>query len=347
MPNGSTPAPRERGWIRVILALAALLLIPHIPGGPSTLPVVDTLVLLVPALAACCVVGWWAGGSLWLALIWSTLAAAILILPPPAGVDSAYYALARGWGVIVAAAFGVVCLVGPRQPFTTRALMGLGLAIVLSLGVILVGRLDLGSPERVFAAQFTARNSAAVDEMEKDASQVAQSFPNLSGMAHEVASRQAEIQQTLSEHAAPLYPAALALEALAALALAWALFHRLSRVRIGAPLAPLKQFTFGDQLVWALVAGIALILVPSRAAVAAVGTSVLIFFGTLYALRGYGIYAWFISRRVAVTSMAVAVAAFPLSLVTVPWAVGLGVSDTWIDWRRRLKHSLSGGSDRS
>src|SRR6185437_10692510 len=122
---------------------------------------------------------------------------------------------------------------------------------------------------------------------------------------------------------------------------------RLSRVRIGAPLAPLKLFTFGDQLVWALVAGIALILVPTRDALAAIGTSVLIFFGTLYALRGYGIYAWFISRRVAVTSVAVAVAAFPLSLVTVPWAVGLGVSDTWIDWRRRLKHSLTSGSDRS
>jgi hypothetical protein len=347
MPNGTTPAPRERGWIRVILALAALLLIPHVPGGPSTLPIVDTLVLLVPALAACCLVGWWAGGSLWLALIWSTLAAAILILPPPTGVDDAYYALARGWGVIVAAAFGVVCLVGSRQPFITRALMGLGLAIVLSLGVVGVARLKLDGAQRVFAAQFAARNSAAVDEMEKDASQVAESFPNLSGMAREVATRQADVQDMLSQYAAPLYPAVLALEALAALALAWALFHRLSRVRIGAPLAPLKLFTFGHQFVWALVAGIALILVPSRDALAAIGKSVLIFFGTLYALRGYGIYAWFISRRVAVTSVAVAVAAFPVSLVTVPWAVGLGVSDTWIDWRRRLKHSLTDGADRS
>src|SRR6185437_4823827 len=222
MSNGSTPTPRERGWVRVILALAALLLIPHIPGGPSTLPVVDTLVLLVPALAACCVVGWWAGGSFWLALIWSMLAAA---------------------------AFGVVCLVGRRQPFMTRALMGIGLAVVLSLGVVGVGRLDFGAAERVFAAQFAARNSAAVDEMEKDASQVAESFPTLSGMAHEVAARQADVQDTLSEYAARLYPATLALEALAALALAWALFHRLSRVRIGAPLAPLKLFTFGDQLV--------------------------------------------------------------------------------------------------
>ena len=36
-----------------------------------------------------------------------------------------------------------------------------------------------------------------------------------------------------------------------------------------------------------------------------------------------------------------------LAAAVVLHAVGLGVSDTWIDWRRRLKHSLSGGSDRS
>ncbi|HXE60051.1 MAG TPA: hypothetical protein VN607_05070 [Gemmatimonadaceae bacterium] len=346
MPNGTTPAPRERGWWRIILALAALLLVPHIPGGPSTLPVVDTLVLLVPALAACCVVGWWAGGSMWLALIWTALATAIIVLPPPAGVDDSYYALARGWGVLVAAAFGVVCVVGYTQPFISRALSGLGLATLLSLGVIATGRLAPDGAQRVFASQFAERNTAATEELQQDASSVAQSFPSLAAMARDVASRQADVETRLSHYAAPLYPASLALEALAALALAWALFHRLSRVRIGAPLSPLKLFTFGDQLVWALVAGIALILVPSRDALAAVGTSVLIFFGTLYALRGYGIYAWFISRRVAVTSVAVAVAAFPLSLVTVPWAVGLGVSDTWIDWRRRIKHSLTGGRDR-
>lgn len=346
MPNSTAAAPRERGWWRIILALAALLLIPHIPFGPSTLPVVDTLVLLVPALAACCVAGWWAGGSLWLALIWSALAAAIIVLPPPAGVDDAYYALARGWGVLVAAAFGVVCVVGRTQPFISRALSGLGLATLLSLGVIVTGRLEPDGAQRVFAVQFAQRNTAAVEELQQDATQVAKSFPNLSAMARDVASRQSELQSTLSKYAAPLYPASLALEALAALALAWALFHRLSRVRIGAPLSPLKQFTFGDQLVWALVAGIVMILVPSRDTLAAIGTSVLIFFGTLYALRGYGIYAWFISRRVAVTSVAVAVAAFPLSLVTVPWAVGLGVSDTWIDWRRRIKHSLTGGRNR-
>jgi len=62
MPDGPVPAPREQGWSRIVLALAAFLLLPHAPGLPSFLPVVDTLLLLLPALAACFVAGWMAGG---------------------------------------------------------------------------------------------------------------------------------------------------------------------------------------------------------------------------------------------------------------------------------------------
>ncbi|HEY7878716.1 MAG TPA: hypothetical protein VIC55_10845, partial [Gemmatimonadaceae bacterium] len=317
-------------------------LIPRVPGLSSLVPVVDTLVLLVPALAACCVVGWFAGGSPWMALTWSALAAAVLVLPAPPATNAPYYALARGWGAIVAGAFGIVCLVGRSQPFIHRVLSAIAAATLLSLGLAAFGRFDARSAQNVFAGEFDARNAAAVAEMRLDATVVQKSFPKLATMARDAATQQEAVQGTISRAAAPLFPASLALEALAACALAWALFHRLSRVRIGAPLAPLRQFTFGDQLVWALVAGIVMVIVPSLDALAAVGRNLLLFFGTLYALRGYGIYAWFVSRRAAVTSVAVAVAAFPLSLVTVPWAVGLGLSDTWFDWRRRVKSTLAG-----
>lgn len=342
MPNGTGPAPREQGWLRVVFALAAFLLIPHVPGLPSLVPVVDTLVLLVPALAACCVVAWSAGGSLWLALTWTGLAVAILVLPAPTSTNAAYYALARGWGAMVGGAFGIVCLVGRERPFSHCALSAIGVAALLSVGLAMVGQIDTARAERVFAGEFHSRNVAAVTEMRRNAATVETTFPKLAVMARQVATEQDSLQTTLSRYATPLFPATLALEALAACALAWALFHRLSRVRIGAPLAPLRQFTFGDQLVWALVAGIVMVIVPTLDAMAVVGRNLLLFFGTLYALRGYGIYAWFISRRAAIASVAVAVVAFPLSLATVPWAVGLGLSDTWFDWRRRVKTTLAG-----
>jgi hypothetical protein len=155
-------------------------------------------------------------------------------------------------------------------------------------------------------------------------------------MARQVASERLQLQDALSQSAAPLFPALLGLEALAACALAWALYHRLSRARIGAALAPLSRFAFSDQLVWALVAGITMIVLPTLAAVGPMGRNLTFFVGALYVLRGYGIYAWFVSRRIAAVSVFLAVAAFPLSLLTVPAALGIGLTDMWVDWRARL-----------
>jgi hypothetical protein len=336
MTSGTVPAPRGHGWWRVVAALAAFVLLPHVPGLPSVLPVVDTLVLLVPALAACCVVGWLEGGSLMLALLWSALAAWIFMLPTPPGDGAAYYDLARGWGLIMAGAFGVMCLTGRGRPFLPRALSALGLALLLSLVLIASGRLEPSGAQRVFTAEFDARNSAATMAMQESARIIGERLPSTAAVASEIVTQRIQLQQLLSRGAAPLFPAILALEGLMACALAWSVYHRISRVRIGETLAPLKRFAFGDQLVWALVVGITLLLLPTLSPLGTVGLNLLLFFGALYVLRGYGIFAWFVSRRVAVTSIGLAIVTFPLSLATLPAALGLGLSDTWLDWRSRV-----------
>lgn len=335
MSDGPVPAPREQGWIRIVLALAAFLLMPHAPGLPALVPVVDTLLLLLPAIAVCFVVGWWAGGSAVLAVIWVGLTAWLLLLPAPSGVSEAYYDLARAWGLLVAGCFGVVCVVGSGRAFMHRALSAIGSATLLSFLLIAISRLDLRGLERVFASEFAARNAASAAIMQESARIISDRAPQLAAMAAQVAAQRVEVQDTLARIAAPLYPALLALEGLAACALAWALYHRLSRARLGAALAPLARFAFGDQLIWALVVGLTLLLVPSLEALSAMGKNLIVFFGTLYVLRGYGIYAWFVSRRAGAASLVVAIAVFPLSLVTVPAALGLGLSDTWLDWRKR------------
>jgi hypothetical protein len=90
-------------------------------------------------------------------------------------------------------------------------------------------------------------------------------------------------------------------------------------------------------LIWALVAGIAMIVLPTLAGMGPMGRNLILFVGTLYILRGYGIYAWLVSRRTAGVSVFLAVAAFPLSLLTVFPALGLGVTDTWANWRERIR----------
>jgi hypothetical protein len=318
---------------------------PHLPGLPAFVPVVDTLILLTPVLAACFVVGWWAGGPLSLAIVWTALTAWLFTLAPPSGVGTAYYDLARAWGLVVAGAFGLVCIIGRQRSFLERSLSAIVVAALLSLLLLVFSGESPSQAENIFANEFTSRNAAAAVVMQESAKVIGKSAPRFAEMANEVAGERLQVQETLSRSAAPLFPALLALEALAACALAWALYHRLSRTRIGAALAPLSHFAFSDQLVWALVAGVTMIVLPTLAAVGPMGRNLTFFVGALYVLRGYGIYAWFISRRVAVVSVLIAVAAFPISLLTVPAALGLGLTDTWLDWRARLGVVRPGSGD--
>lgn len=336
MTHGPVPAPRERGWIRITLALAAFLLMPHLPGLPAFVPVVDTLVLLTPVLAACFVVGWWSGGPLSLAILWIALTAWLLSLAPPSGAGGAYYDLARAWGLVVTGAFGLVCIVGRQRSFLERSLSAIVVAAILALLLLVFTGRSPHEVEGIFAHEFESRNAAAAVVMQESAKLIGERAPKFAEMANQVAGERLQLQEALSNSSAPLFPALLGLEALAACALAWALYHRLSRARIGAALAPLSHFAFSDQLAWALVAGITMIVLPTLAAVGPMGRNLTVFVGALYVLRGYGIYAWFVSRRMAVVSVLLAVAAFPLSLLTVPAALGLGLTDTWADWRARL-----------
>jgi len=63
MSDALAAPPREQGWTRIVIALLAFLLLSHAPVVRAAAPVVDTLLLLVPALAACFIAGWRRGGS--------------------------------------------------------------------------------------------------------------------------------------------------------------------------------------------------------------------------------------------------------------------------------------------
>jgi hypothetical protein len=145
-----------------------------------------------------------------------------------------------------------------------------------------------------------------------------------------------------------LFPSLLALESLFALALSWALYHRLSRARLGAPLRPLREFRFNDQLVWGLIVGLTISFLPTLQAFHGVGRNMLVFFYALYALRGFGVLAWFLAPGaiLATLTLSFALLSFPTLppntrvagvklLLLAIFALGLG--DTWADWRRRAR----------
>jgi predicted membrane protein DUF2232 len=332
MSDALAAPPREQGWTRIVLALLAFLLLSHAPVVRAAAPVVDTLVLLVPALAACFIAGWRRGGSLALALAWAALAGFLLAVPSRPGSE-AYTDLARSWGVLVAGALGLVCILGWRRQFLGRALAAVGIAALIAIIGMAFATHAAGRIEEVFAREFQLRNSAAL-------AQWAQDFPGASfaPAARDWAAKYAiELQRASGTFAAPLYPALLALESLAACALAWGLYHRMSRARLGAALAPFRFFRFSDELIWALVAGMTITVLPALAAMRVVGANVVVFFGALYALRGFGVIAWFYPQPTLGSQLAASAAAVVLLPVSLPLAIGLGVTDTWIDWRRRVR----------
>jgi hypothetical protein len=340
MSDAAPPAPTERGWGKLLLALAAFLFLPHIPPLNVMLPVEDTLLLLLPAIAACCLVGWWAGGRLLLALVWVGLAVRVMTLPAaPGSIDN----IVRGWCLLLAGAFGLISLFGIQRPFLNRALTAVGLALGLVLLMTLRGPFTVGKTRSALQMEFAKRSTSTAAFFRNYARQ----NPDANKQMPQLAPMLDEFEQGLkatSEEAVRLAPSLVLLESLTALALAWTTYHRIARTRLGAPLGPLKDFRFNDQLVWGLIAGLAIVFVPGLDFMNGVGRNLLVFFGALYAIRGLGVLSWFMPPGAFATVLGLgfimlwwpvlnAVAFTLLALA----AFGLGLGDTWADWRRRAR----------
>ena len=309
------------------------MLLPLVPLLRVAIPIEQSLLLIVPALAVCALVGWWAGGRFVLVLSWTALAVWILVTRLPG--SPGFVAVAKGWALLVSATFGVVSIMSPRQTFFPRALSAIGLSFAVGLTLVLLAAKQPGSVERTVQMEYTRRVDAWLTDWEavsktNEWQQLTKDNPAMETLARESSDQ----LRKLPSITAQLYPAILALESLAVLALAWSLFHRVSRARIGPALAPLKEFRFNDQLVWGLVAGITAVAVPTLAAFRVAGLNLLVFFGALYALRGLGVLTWFFAPGRLMVALTIGLAIFMWPLLGV-FALGIGLGDTWLDWRSR------------
>lgn len=326
--------PEAPRWRSVLLALVGFLFLPVLPTAlRSVVPITETWMLLAAAVAMCAALGWWNGGGVWPAVAAIAFGLVAIAAPLP-GVAAGYATLVRGWTLLLAAAFGVASLLTPNQGFFPRALVAVGIATAAAFAVAIASPEGIGTVHDTMQAQFTRRTESTVAWLEGNSSspewrQMAERNPAMNRM---VATSEATLR-ALPARAASMVPAVLALESLAALVLAWALYHRLAGVPLGPPLGELRQFRFNDQLVWGLAVGATIALLPVFADGRMAGVNLLVFFGTLYLLRGVGVLSW-MARAKWVAVLLIVLTVFGFTIVGA-LALGVGVADTWMDWRSR------------
>ena len=335
MTEAATTERKRGSWRQLAFSLAAFLLLPLIPIVRSIVPIEQTLLLVVPAVAICSLLGWKLGGKAALAFIWLLLAVWMLVQHAgPAGTP--YDMMARGWVMLLVASFGAVSLWSAATPFFVRAMAAIGLAVGVAFGIALASPGGVDRVKHAVGDELTRRSGESIEALHQlAASPTWIGWSKKSPSLDEVAERSESQLRAVPEHAANLLPALLALESLAGLAIAWALYHRLSPVPVGPQLGPLKEFRFNDQLVWGLAVGATLCLLPSFVEGKNAGLNLLLFFGALYLARGLGVMAWM--SRGKVLFVVVILMAFLAPPILGVLAIALGLGDTWLDWRRRVR----------
>jgi hypothetical protein len=335
MADAATSDNRSQSWRPLVWGLAAFLLLPFVPLADVIFPVQQTLLLLVPALAVCSIIGWRSGSRAALALIWLGLAVWMLLQPagPP---GTAYDQMARAWAIVLAASFGLLSLLSSATPFFVRALASVAVTLAVAFTIALSSSSGIARFQHAGGEEFMRRTAVTLGRFQEkwDTEQ----WKNLTARAPLLQAADdwtVDIERELPKHTIPLIPALLALESVAALGLAWGVYHRLSRVRIGPALGPLTEFRFNDQLIWALAVGLTLSLLPAFSDGRNAGFNLLLFFGALHAVRGLGVLAWISKGRYVFIIVLSLIPQGVLLLGVLALALGLG--DTWLDLRRRAR----------
>lgn len=295
-------------WSTAIGLTVAVLFLSVLDGLTLVFLPLAILLVGVPAQRR---IGWVTAG----AVLW------ILALVLPAGPLSM---VSRGWGLVLGAMFLAVTLMRRDWSVMTRSLVATGGSLLLAVGGLVTsgnaGRLNATMREHFAAAteSFLAMQSRLPESAR---------LPDVEATA-----------RMMTEMRTAVFPSLLALQSIAALALAAWWVRRLGRSANEAfVLSRMRDFRFNDQLIWLLIGGLLLVLLPLGDGATRFAANVLVFMGALYVLRGLAVFAYLASGTRSVAAMVFGVVAiFLLYPIVFTAALFMGVGDTWLDVRGRL-----------
>ncbi len=302
------PAPQRptTGWaVTVVLALLAAALSVVNPALLIFVPLAFLLIAVPPRRS-------------WLVLLGLLLLAATFI----GQRSGTLWWFGRGWALILSAWFVVAVALLPQLTVTMRALIAVCGAAASAALLFLLNRRSWESVDWSVTQQL--RNGAAdlrafwAGRTRNDA----------------VASEMSRFLDRFAEWQAASYPALLALASLAALALAWWLWRRLV-AQDRRPLGALRDFRFSDHMVWLMVAGLMMVVLPFGAALTRTGANLLAFMAALYALRGFAVMLWLFGAPSILGGLFGAIVFLLLYPIVMTTTLLVGLTDTWLDLRTR------------
>jgi hypothetical protein len=254
---------------------------------------------------------------------------------PARGFDQ----LVRAWMVLLTASLAIVVASGRASGFMSTALTAVSGAFGAAFVLALITRLSWGKVVWMAEREYGAVASSLIQTV---AAVLPASATPAAGGPDLVTTFQTSLL-FIARVVSTLFPGLVLLQSFAALALAWALYHRLARHPQGEALGTLASFRFNDHLIWGVAGSLLVLVVPRLGWINALGGNLLVFFSGLYMVRGVAVLSAAAAAGVIGGPIAILAATF-LTLFLMPvaalGALALGLTDTLMDWRQRLARAV-------
>lgn len=224
----------------------------------------------------------------------------------------------RAWLVIAALTFVPLVLARRLAP------MDAALVAVLVAAVAVL----------VWFALYRLAPSAPLREVQRELHSAYRQVGDLSRLDRDEVNRASALADAVL---IPALPAVMMLIGLSGLLTAWRWYHILAAAPVGSPPPPFREFAFSDHVVWVLVAGLAGVVAQFQGGVpdaALWPANLLLFSGVLYATRGAAVVRWRTGAWSGPVLLVAAIAVLFLWPFLFTALFGIGLADTWLDFRR-------------
>jgi hypothetical protein len=228
----------------------------------------------------------------------------------------------RGWALILSAWFVIAVLFLPRASVTSRSLAAVGASTATVALLFLIDRSGWRQLDWAISGQLRT-GSAEVAAFWQSRMQDKPWVDDLTSAVYRFTDFQANT-----------YPAMIAIASLAGLTLAWWFWRRLASPERN-PLGALRDFRFHNELIWLVIVGAALLVLPLEGVADRTGANLLVFMAALYALRGFAVMIALFGAPTFVGALFGALVFLMLYPVVMATTLMVGLTDTWLDLRAR------------